>query len=413
MTETKATFLKTWPLFFGIGMLMIGNGLQGTLLGVRAGIEEFSVLTTGLIMSSYYVGLLIGSWKVPDFIASVGHIRVFAALASLASTTVLIHGVVIDPIAWFVVRAISGFAFAGLYIVCESWLNDAATNETRGTILGAYMVVTFLGMAIGQGLLNVASPSDIQLFIITSILVSLALLPISLSRRPAPDFTANETISIWTIWKRSPLGILGTIISGLTSAMVFSIGPIFGLAIGLSTASISGFMASFLIGAMVFQMPIAWISDKMDRRKMIIILGFASAGVSFLLFIAPSSQVFLLFGVMALLGGVAMPIYSQCISHVNDHLLPRQFVAATGTLLLLNGLGAAIGPLLVSGIMEIFGTNGYVGLLVISFGFMTVFGVYRAFRYDAVPLEDQGDVIMMPARGSAIDIYNENDEEGV
>jgi len=411
MTETENTFIKTWPLFFGIGMLMIGNGLQGTLLGVRAGIEEFSVLTTGLIMSSYYVGLLIGSWKVPQFISSVGHIRVFAALASLASTTVLVHGVVIDPIAWFVVRAISGFAFAGLYIVCESWLNDAATNETRGTILGAYMVVTFLGMAIGQGLLNVASPSDIELFVITSILVSLALLPISLSRRHAPDFTANETISIWTIWKRSPLGILGTIISGLTSAMIFSIGPIFALEIGLTTASISGFMASFLIGAMIFQMPIAWISDKMDRRKMIIILGLASAGVSFLLFITPSTQVFLLFGVMALLGGMAMPIYSQCISHVNDHLLPRQFVAATGTLLFLNGFGAAIGPLLVSAIMQVFGTNGYVGLLVVSFGFMTVFGVYRAFRVDAIPLEDQGDVILMPARGSAIDIYNENDEE--
>lgn len=390
---------------------MIGNGLQGTLLGLRAGIEGFSVLTTGLIMSSYYVGLLIGSWKVPQFISSVGHIRVFAALASLASTTVLVHGVAVDPIVWFIVRAISGFAFAGLYIVAESWLNDAATNETRGTILGAYMVVTFVGMAIGQGLLNIANPQDIELFIITSILVSLALLPISLSRRPAPDFSANETISIWTIWKRSPLGILGTMMSGLTSAMIFSIGPIFGLAIGLSNASISGFMASFLIGAMVFQMPIAWMSDKLDRRKVIILLGGISAGVSFLLLITPSTQVLLLFAVMALLGGAAMPIYSQCISHVNDHLLPRQFVAATGTLLFVNGLGAAVGPLLVSGMMQIFGANGYVGLLIISFGLISVFGVYRAFRFDGIPLEDQGDVILMPARGSAIDIYSENDEE--
>lgn len=409
----KQTFVKTWPLFFGIGMLMIGNGLQGTLLGIRAGIEEFSVLMTGIIMSSYYVGFLIGSWKVPQFISSVGHIRVFAALASLASTTVLIHGVIVDPTAWFIARAISGFAFAGLYIVVESWLNDAATNETRGKILGAYMVVTFLGMAIGQGLLNVASPSDIQLFVITSVLVSLALLPISLSRRPAPDYSVNETIWISTIWKRSPLGILGTMVSGLTSAMIFAIGPIFGLAIGLSNASISGFMASFLVGAMVFQMPIAWVSDKMDRRMVIIILGALSASISFLLFITPSTQTLLLFAVMAVLGGVSMPIYSQCISHVNDHLLPRQFVAATGTLLLLNGLGAAFGPLLVSGVMQIFGTNGYTGLLVFSFSITAVFGVYRAYRSDAIPLKDQGDVILMPARGSAIDIYNENDEEGV
>ena len=409
MSDTKNTFIKTWPLFFGIGMLMIGNGLQGTLLGIRAGLEEFSVLTTGIIMSSYYVGLLIGSSQVPKFIGAVGHIRVFAALASLASTTVLIHGVVIDPVAWFVVRAISGFAFAGLYLVVESWLNDAATNETRGTILGAYMVVTFVGMALGQGLLNVADPNDIQLFIITSILVSLALLPISLSRRPAPDFTANETIAVATIWKRSPLGILGTMISGLTSAMIFSIGPIFALEIGLSNASISGFMASFLIGAMIFQMPIAWISDKMDRRKVIILLGAMSGAISFLLFLVTPSQTLLLFGAMALLGGAAMPIYSQCISHVNDHLLPRQFVAATGTLLFLNGLGAAIGPLLVTGFMDMFGANAFVGLLVFGFGSTAIFGIYRAFRFDAVPLEDQGDAILMPARGSAIDIYSENE----
>jgi len=404
----KQTFVKTWPVFFGIGMLMIGNGLQGTLLGVRASIEEFSVLITGLIMSSYYIGLLAGSIYVPKLVANVGHIRVFAALASLASTTVLVHGVVVDPIAWFFVRAVSGFAFAGLYLVVESWLNDAATNETRGQILGAYMVVTFVGMAIGQGLLNVADPNDIQLFVMTSILVSLALLPISLSRRPAPDFSTSENISFLTIWRRSPLGILGTMISGLTSAIIFSIGPIFGLGIGLSNAAISGFMASFLIGAMIFQMPIAWVSDKMDRRKVIILLGAGAAVVASPLFLVPSDMVWLLFVIMALLGGFAMPIYSQCMSHVNDHLLPRQFVAASGTLLLLNGLGAAMGPLLVTGVMQIFGNSGFTALLVIGFAATALFGIYRSFRVDPVPMEEQGDAIIMPARGSGVQIYTED-----
>ncbi len=402
------TFSKTWPLFFGLGMMMIANGLQGTLLGLRASIEEFSVLTTGLIMSSYYFGFLAGSWNVPKFISQVGHIRVFAALASLASTTVLMHGVFVDPFLWFFIRALTGFAYAGLYLVVESWLNDAATNKNRGTIMGAYMVVTFLGMSLGQGLLNFADPSQIQLFVIVSILVSLALVPIALSRRPAPDFSVNETIKISTIWKRSPLGILGTIMGGLTSAAIFSIGPIFALDIGLSTAAISGFMASFLIGAMIFQMPIAWVSDHMDRRKMIIALGALSAVTSFGLMITPPSSFILYFGVMALIGGVSMPIYSQCISHVNDHLSPRQFVASSSTLLLLNGAGAAVGPLLVTGIMQIFGVDAYIVFLICGFSVIAVFGIYRSFRVDAVPLEDQNDAILMPARGSSFSIYQDD-----
>jgi len=407
--QLAQTFSKTWPLFFGLGTMMIANGLQGTLLGIRASIEDFSVFATGIIMSAYYLGFLIGSWAVPKFISQVGHIRVFAALASLASTTVLLHGVFVDPILWFVVRGLTGFAYAGLYLVVESWLNDASTNNNRGTIMGAYMLVTFLGMSLGQGLLNLYDPGQIQLFVIVSILVSLALIPISLSRRPAPDFSANESVRIITIWRRSPLGILGTMLSGLTSAALFSIGPLFALEIGLSTAEVSGFMASFLMGSMVLQMPVAWVSDRLDRRKIIIGLGFMSAAVSFILMIVPSgSETLIYFSLMALLGGIAMPIYSQCISHVNDHLLPRQFVAASGTLLLLNGAGAAAGPLIVTVFMHVFGMPGYSMFLMVGFIIIGVFGIYRSFRVDSIPLEDQNDAIIMPARGSSVQIYSED-----
>ena len=407
--ETQKTLLKTWPLFFGIAMLMIGNGLQGTLLGVRAGIENFSVITTGVIMSAYYIGFLFGSYKVPHFIASVGHIRVFAALASLASTTVLIHGVLVDPVAWIPVRLLSGFAFAGLFLVVESWLNDASTNNTRGMIMGVYMVTTYLGMAFGQGLLNFASPSDIELFIVTSVLVSLALLPISLSSRPAPDFSTSETIWISTIWRRSPLGIMGVILSGLTSAIIFSIGPVFALDIGLSNAMISGFMASFLIGSVGCQMPVAWISDRMDRRKMIIILGALSFIATSCLFVVEGIAPWITFVIMGFLGAACLPIYGQSISHVNDHLSPRQFVAASGTLLLLNGCGAAFGPLLVTFFMQGFGANGFIILLLAGYGSLILFGIYRSYRTESVPLEDQSDTVLMPARGSIIQAYNDED----
>lgn len=404
----KETLLKTWPLFFGLGMMMIANGLQGTLLGIRAGIEDFSVLSIGFIMSAYYIGFLAGSAYVPALIARVGHIRVFAALASLASTTVLIHGLIIDELAWCVVRGLTGFAYAGLFLVVESWLNDAATNKSRGTILGLYMVITYVGMAIGQGLLNVADPDKMELFVMTSVLVSLALVPISLSRRPAPDFALNEKIKITTIWKRSPLGILGVTMTGVASAALFGIGPVYGAEIGLSTAAISGFMASFLIGSVVCQMPVAWMSDRMDRRKMIIILGFLSAAVSGLLLITNADNLWLLFGVFAMLGGACLPIYGQCISHVNDHLLPRQFVAASGTLLLLNGAGAAFGPLVVTGIMAVAGVNGFVAFLIVAFLAIGCFGVYRTFRAAPVPQENQGHTVLMPARGSGASIYTDD-----
>ena len=400
--------IKTWPLFFGLGVLMIGNGLQGTLLGVRAGLEGFSYLETGFVMSLYFVGYLIGSLKVPHFIAAVGHIRVFAALASLASVTILIHGVFVDPITWYAVRVISGFSFAGLYLVVESWLNDAATNKTRGTIMGAYMVVTYLGMTIGQFLLNIADPKDIELFVMTSVLVSIALLPISLSKRPAPDFTVAENISFLTIWRRSPLGILGVIMIGVTSAAIFGIGPVYAQQIGLSNAGISTFMAAFLIGAVAFQMPLAYISDHMDRRKMIIILGFSSAFMAFLLMAMAGYAQWITFMIMAGLGGACLPIYGQCISHVNDHLLPRQFVASTGALLLLNGTGAAFGPLVATAMMQFTGVQGFVITLILSLGSIGLFGIYRSFRSDAVPMDDQGDTILMPARGSSVSIYTED-----
>ena len=407
--DMKDTVIKTWPLFFGIGMMMVSNGLQGTLLGVRASIEEFSVFTTGFIMSAYYLGFLYGTYKVPIFISNVGHIRVFAALASLASTTVLVYVLVVDPLTWAILRAVAGFAYAGLFIVVESWLNDSATNKTRGMIMGLYMVTTYIGMAFGQLLLNVADPSEAELFVITSALVSLALIPISLSRRPAPEFGVSDPISFFTIWRRSPLGIFGVMASGLASACIFAIGPVFAVNIGLSNASVSAFMASFLIGSVLFQMPVAWMSDRMDRRKMIIFLGGGSACVAALLWPAVDSHSWIIFIVMFALGGVCLPIYSQSISHVNDHLLPRQFVAASSTLLLLNGVGAAMGPMLVTTLMQFFGDKAFIVLVSLVFATIGLFGIYRSIRAAPVPLEDQGDSILLPARGGGVRMYMEED----
>lgn len=407
----RQQIMKTWPIFFGLALMMVGNSLQGTLLGVRATVEGFSVSTTGIIMAAYYAGFLGGSYFVPKLVAKVGHIRVFAALASIASTAVLLHGLYVEPVTWVFVRLITGFSYAGLYIVVESWLNDASSNENRGKTMGMYLLVTYVGMVMGQMLLNIADPNDIELFVITSILVSLALLPISLSSRPAPDFHATETIRFITIWSRSPLGVAGMILSGFASAVVFSLGSVFVLGQGFSTAQVSYFMAAFIAGGVALQMPISWLSDRMDRRKLIIGLCVTSAMAGGVLYLGVMTHFYVMVAGVFLLGALSLPIYGQCASHVNDHLLPRQFVAASATLLLLNGLGSMVGPLTISSVMEIIGAGGFALCLVVTYVLLALFGIYRAFKVAPVPMEDQGETILMPARGSSFKIYSEDGVE--
>jgi MFS family permease len=250
------TLSKSWPLFFGLALIMVGNGLQGTLLGIRASIEGFDTKTIGLIMSLYYLGFLGGSYYVPKLVGKVGHIRVFTALASLASTTVLLHGLYPDPWLWALIRAFTGFAYAGLYIVVESWLNDISTNKNRGRVMSLYLLITNAGLVLGQFLLNVASPEVIDLFIMTSILVSIALLPISLSSRPAPIFEEPHPVSLKSLYKISPLGLIGCLGIGITNGTMFSMGAVYATDIGLSLPQISVFMAAYILGGVFFQITV-------------------------------------------------------------------------------------------------------------------------------------------------------------
>lgn len=406
------TLFSSWPLFFGLAMLMIGNGLQGTLLGVRANIEGFSTMTIGLIMSLYYVGFLLGSIWVPKLIQSVGHIRVFAALASLASGTVLFHGIFSDPTVWCVVRIVTGFSYAGLYIVIESWLNQAATNENRGKIMALYLIVLYAGMAVGQFLLNVADPAQVELFVLTSVLVTLAVLPISLSSRPAPAFITPVRVSIKKLFQISPLGIAGVLISGLASSALFSIGPVYASAMGMSVAQISTFMATFIIGGVAFQAPIGWLSDKFDRRKILIGAAGVTGTACLIAYGASLVSTTMLIAVMPMIGGAALSIYGLSTAHTNDHLQGGQIIAASATLILLNGSISVVGPFTATGMMSIFGTNVffvYVGAIYLC---LMVFGLYRTRKSPPVPLDEQGDFVPMQERNSPIllQIAEESDE---
>jgi MFS family permease len=333
-----AAIRSSWALFFGLALLMLGNGLQGTLLGVRASIEGFSTQTTGFVMTGYYVGFLIGSIMGPKLVKNVGHIRVFAALASILSAAMLLHSIFVEPVTWFTIRVMNGFAVAGLYVVVESWLNDAATNRTRGQLLSVYMVILLGGMAAGQFLLNVASPAGFELFILVSVLVSVSLVPISLSVTRAPKFETPAHVGWLTMYQNSPLGVVGCLIVGVAQATLLGMGAVYANAIGMSVADVSLFMAMALAGGVALQWPVGYLSDIFDRRVVITVVTILAAVVALTGALIGEDSRPILLAAIFLFGGLSFPLYSLCIAHSNDHLQPEQMIAASGTLILVAGI---------------------------------------------------------------------------
>ncbi len=398
----RTAIALAWALLLGMALIMLGNGLQGTLLGVRATLEGFATTVTGFVMTGYFAGFLVGSVLAPRIVARVGHIRVFAALASLASASALIHAVFVDPWSWGAMRLVTGFSFAGLYVVAESWLNDRATNETRGQILSVYMVVAYGGMTVGQLLLNVADPGGFTLFVLISVLVSLALVPIALTASPAPAFDAPMRVGLAQLYRISPLGVLGGFGTGIANGMMFGMGAVYARAAGLSVGEVSLFMGLILLGGMLLQWPVGQASDRFDRRKVIIAVTATGAGLSLLLALAPAISTQGKLGLVFLLGGMVLPMYSLCGAHMNDHLEPSQMVAANSGYVLVNGLGASLGPVTVSLAMAAAGPGGFFVALSAVLGAIVLFAVWRMTQRPAVPAQDRTHFVSMPPRASPI-----------
>ena len=384
-----AAISSAWALLLGIALIMLGNGLQGTLLGVRATLEGFGIGITGLVMTGYFVGFLAGSVIVPRLLANVGHIRVFAALASFASGAALLHTVFVTPLTWSLIRIMTGFCFAGLYVVAESWINDAATNKTRGQLLSVYMIMVMGGMGSGQLLMNLSDPRGFELFVLVSVLISFALIPITLSVGRAPPFEAPESIGARALFRASPLGVAGAFLVGIGHSALFSMGAVYGTEIGLTVDRTALFIAVFLFGGLVLQWPIGWLSDRFDRRRIIVAAAWTATGASSVAGVAGIDSYALLIGSTALLGGMSMPLYSLCGAHTNDHLTPRQIVAASATLVLIGGFGLTLGPLLAAALMQLAGPPGIFWLLTLVHGCIGTYGLYRMMRREPVPLDDQ------------------------
>lgn len=398
-----AAIKTTWALFLGLAFIMLAVGLQNVLLGVRADIEAFSTVITGFIMSGYFVGFVLGSYATPLMVRNVGHVRVFAALASLASVAVLCHVLLVNAPSWIVMRVVTGFAYAGLYVVAESWLNDRSTNETRGQMLSIYMVVVLGGMGGGQLLINLYDPGSFELFLLASVLVSLALVPILLTASPAPAFEAPSSISLLQLYRVSPLGVVGAFGTGMAQATLIGMGAVYAAAVALPVAEISLFMGLVYAGGMLLQWPIGRLSDSLDRRQVLTVTTVVAGTAAALAYIVGLDfGLWPLLACVALLGGTCMPLYSLVVAHTNDHLQPAQMVAASSTLYLAVGIGASAGPILASLAMDEIGPEAYFLFLAAVHGGLGVFALYRMTRRPAVALEEQGGAIPVSQAASPV-----------
>ncbi|WP_299149722.1 MFS transporter [uncultured Tateyamaria sp.] len=385
---------SAWALLLGMFLLMVGNGMQGTLLGVRGEIEGFSTFEMSIVMSAYFAGFLGGSRMAPRMIRRVGHVRVFAALASLISAVMILYPTFADPWLWAIGRVIIGFCFSAVYVTAESWLNDAADNSNRGQALSLYMIVQTLGIVASQALLLTADPSGFVLFVIPSVLVSIAVTPILLSISPTPAFDTTKPMSLRDLAKFSPLGVFGMLILGGVFSAQFGMSAVYGAQVGLSVAQISTFVATFFIGAVVLQYPIGWLSDRADRRRVIVMASIVGLLGSFMGMVLGGNFAFLLLSAFVV-GGVSNPLYSLLIAHTNDYLEHEDMAAASGGLIFVNGLGAVFGPLVVGALMENIGPSGFYLFTGILFVILVAYSVYRMTQRPSVPVDEQGTYVAM------------------
>ena len=377
---------NSWALFLGMSFIMMAYGFQGSLLGVRAVQEEFSLTATGFLMSGYFIGYFIGAATIPNVISKVGHVRVFAAFASLASLIILIHSILIHPLIWFLLRVLTGVSMVCMYTVAESWLNDRSNNKNRGSVLSIYMVILYGSIGIGMFLLNFSTPKNFQPFILVSVITSAALIPILLTKKKPPTFKKIAAMSLNELYKSSPFGIVSSFFYGTIQSALFTLLAVYATSMNFTIFEISIVTFLLAISGAIAQFPVGKISDFYDRRKVIIVSTFSAAMFAvFTIFVsgqmylpdglATSKTWFYIFFIF--FSFCSLPMFSLILAHTNDYITKDKFVAAGAGLQFVFGLGAISGPFLCSIFMNIVGSNGFFIFLFFFHSLIGVFGIYR------------------------------------
>lgn len=371
------TLAPVATLLIGVAILLTGQGLMGILIPVRANLESFSTIAVGFVGASYFLGFTFGSWKGARLIGRAGHVRVFAAMTALASASPLLIGLWVNLWSWGLLRFVSGFCFAVLYVVIESWLNETSTNETRGRVFSVYILINMTVLAVGQQMLVLGDPQHLQLFAMASVLVSLAAVPVSLSTSESPRLVEDSRMDLRYAFRTSPTGMLGSLTSGLTNGAFWSLAPLFIAAYSNDVSMAAWYMTAVVLGGAAGQFPIGHLSDRVDRRYVIAAVSVAGALIclSIVLLVGRASN-FAILAMGFVWGTMTYPVYSISAAHANDRAHPETYVIISSALLLMYGIGAVSGPFLASAVMTVIGAQGlyiYTGVMHMIFAVYVIF----------------------------------------
>ncbi len=400
--DLSATWRAVLSLLLSSGILLVGIGLFFTALGLRASAENFSTIATGLVMSSYFAGFVIGTFVCPAMIRRAGHIRAFAAMASVASTTAIVHAMAVDPWVWAVLRLITGVCLVGLYMVMESWLNVISPNAARGRIFSAYVAVTLVAMGVGQFLVLAGDVLGFVPLGLVSILLSLALVPVAFTRTPEPRPVRVPNMSIARLYEISPMGVAAAVASGLLNSAFFGMGAVFGQRVGLSGVGVATFMAVTIFGGALLQWPVGHASDKNDRRNVLTIVCAGAAGLAVLAYTLVTVSTIAMIVCMFFYGGLVFAIYGLSVALVNDRITQDETLEASSSLLLVHGIGAVLGPVGAGALMDLQGSGGLLTFFALVLTAMSGYGVWRLRVGVALPVEQQQTYVTIGASSPVV-----------
>jgi MFS family permease len=405
----KKALASVAALLLSVSLLLTGQGLMGTFLPVRASLEGFSTVAIATFGAAYFLGFTIGCLKGGELVQRVGHVRVFLAMTALASASPLLHALALSPLAWSLLRLLTGFCLAVLYVVIESWLNESSTNENRGAIFATYAMITLSVLAAGQMMTLLYDPSGMQLFAIASVLVSVAAIPVALSSSPPPELPHTVRVDIRGLFRISPAGTLGCLAAGFANGAFWALAPVFTQGVSENIDLAAWFMTAAVAGGAIAQWPLGALSDQFGRRGMLIAVTAIAAGVGAAMVSMSADASFLGINLLgAAWGGVAFPLYTLAVAHANDHAEPNEYVKVSSGLLLMYGIGATVGPFLASSLMTATNTGS---LFLYTFGIhilLTGFVLFRHFIRRGVPADHQiafGDALA--ATQTASPVYEE------
>jgi len=401
-------------LLLGVAFLMVGAGGLSTILAFRMGVAGLPSTVVGIVTSMYFVGLVLGTGYCHRLITTVGHIRAFAALGSVMSAATLAHALTLDPWLWGVLRFVVGFSTVGMYMCTESWLNEKSSNEIRGQVFSLYQVVLYLGQGAGQFLINVPDEHGMLLYILTSILMSLAILPVAITRVSAPELPKPVRFRLGRLWGISPTGMTASMASGAVMGAFYGLGALFAQQAGLATQQTSQFMGAVIIGGLVLQWPIGKLSDMFDRRQVMVGVSLATAVVCFAIMNKDVHNGTALLSLGALFGGLSFTIYPLAVAYANDYIDAEDRVPASGGLMISYGIGASFGPTLGSVLMDLLGARGlfiFIGGVALL---LMVFIIWRITQRPSPPLADQGDYQTLQRTSPvAYEMYPESTDDSV